>query len=80
MTRLPHVVHVVERVETLDWIGRNRAVTRYAYHHGYFDGIEREFRGFGMVEQWDTEEYRADTAFPGSDTLNWDEASWIPRP
>src|SRR5262249_39966751 len=22
---------------------------------GYFDGFEREFRGFGMVEQWDTE-------------------------
>ena len=26
--------------------------TRYAYHHGYFDGVEREFRGFGLVEQW----------------------------
>ncbi len=34
----------------------NRFVTRYAYHHGFFDGVEREFRGFGMVEQWDTEE------------------------
>ena len=78
VTRLPHVVHVVERAETLDWIGRNRAVTRYDYHHGYFDGHEREFRGFGMVEQRDTEEYRADTAFPGTDTLNWDEASWSP--
>src|SRR5262249_7250730 len=30
-----------------------------AYHHGYFDGVEREFRGFGMVEQWDTEEFAA---------------------
>ncbi len=38
---------------------RNRFVTRYAYHHGYFDGVEREFRGFGMVEQWDTEEFAA---------------------
>ena len=35
---------------------------RYAYHHGYFDGEEREFRGFGMVEQWDTEEFAALTA------------------
>ncbi|MGD1044162.1 MAG: SpvB/TcaC N-terminal domain-containing protein [Bacteroidota bacterium] len=57
ITRLPFPVHVVERVETYDYISRNRFVTRYAYHHGYFDGIEREFRGFGMVEQWDTEEY-----------------------
>ncbi len=56
ITRLPFPVHVVERVETLDHISRNRFVTRYAYHHGYFDGEEREFRGFGMVEQWDTEQ------------------------
>ena len=47
---------MVERVETFDHVSRNRFVTRYAYHHGYFDGDEREFRGFGMVEQWDTEE------------------------
>ncbi len=55
ITKLPFPVHVVERVETFDYISRNRFVTRYAYHHGYFDGVEREFRGFGMVEQWDTE-------------------------
>lgn len=59
VTRLPFPVHVVERVVTHDRISGNRFVTRYAYHHGYFDGIEREFRGFGLVEQWDTEEFRA---------------------
>ncbi|TVR67918.1 MAG: toxin, partial [Candidatus Competibacteraceae bacterium] len=37
LTKLPFPVHVVERVETLDHISRNRFVTRYAYHHGYFD-------------------------------------------
>jgi RHS repeat-associated protein len=57
VTRLPFPVHVVERVETYDAISRTRFVTRYAYHHGYFDGVEREFRGFGMVEQWDTEAF-----------------------
>ncbi|MCP4288289.1 MAG: hypothetical protein GY792_28290, partial [Gammaproteobacteria bacterium] len=57
ITRIPFPVHVVERVETFDHISRNRFVTRYAYHHGYFDGVEREFRGFGMVEQWDTERF-----------------------
>ena len=56
VTRLPFPVHVVERVESYDHISRNRFVSRYAYHHGYFDGEEREFRGFGMVEQWDTEQ------------------------
>lgn len=59
VTRLPFPVHVVERVVTHDRISGNQFVTRYTYHHGYFDGIEREFRGFGMVEQWDTEEFTA---------------------
>ena len=31
--------------------------TEYKYHHGYWDGAEREFRGFGMVEQSDTETF-----------------------
>lgn len=57
LTRLPFPVQVVERVETYDYISRNRFVTRYSYHHGYFDGVEREFRGFGRVDQWDTEEF-----------------------
>jgi RHS repeat-associated protein len=59
ITRLPFPVHVVERVETTDRVSGNRFVTRSAYHHGYFDGAEREFRGFGMVEHWDTEEFAA---------------------
>ena len=78
VTRLPFPVQVVERTETIDWIGRNRLVTRYAYHHGHFDSYEREFRGFGMVEQWDTEEFRADTAFDDGDFANWDQQSWSP--
>ena len=56
ITRLPFPVYVVERVDTYDHISGNHFTTRYAYHHGYFDGKEREFRGFGMVEQWDSED------------------------
>jgi len=59
ITRLPFPVHVVERVVTVDHISGNRFVARYAYHHGRFDGPEREFCGFGLVEQWDTEEFAA---------------------
>lgn len=57
ITRLPFPVQVVERMELWDEVNRNRFVSAYAYHHGYFDGAEREFRGFGMVEQWDTESF-----------------------
>lgn len=79
ITKLPFPVHVVERVETLDQISRNRFVTRYAYHHGFFDGTEREFRGFGMVEQKDTEEFASLSA--GDNLLNAtnvDAASHVP--
>lgn len=79
VTKLPFPVHVVARVETYDHISRNRFVTRYAYHHGYFDGFEREFRGFGLVEQWDTETLAALTAdgeLPAGE--NADEATHVP--
>jgi len=79
ITRLPFPIHVIERVETYDRISRNRFVTRYAYHHGYFDGVERELRGFAMVEQWDTERFAVlsrSEDFPAGD--NVDAASHVP--
>src|SRR5206468_8085177 len=79
ITRLPFPVHVVERVETYDRVSRNRFVTRSAYPHGYFDGVEREFRGFGMVEQWDTEEIGTITPdSTSSEVTNLDHASFVP--
>ncbi|MGI8960801.1 MAG: SpvB/TcaC N-terminal domain-containing protein [Bryobacteraceae bacterium] len=79
VTRLPFPVHVVERVETYDCISRNRFVSRSTYHHGYFDGIEREFRGFGMVEQLDTEEFAALNAGQQlSPASNIDASSHVP--
>jgi RHS repeat-associated protein len=79
IAKAPFPVHVVERVETYDRIGGNRFVTRYDYHHGYFDGTDREFRGFGLVEQRDTEEFaalNANQTFPAG--TNIDETSHIP--
>jgi len=79
ITRLAFPVHVVERVEVHDRLSRNRFVTKYAYHHGYYDGYEREFRGFAMVEQWDTEtiaELANSPDFPVGD--NVDAASHVP--
>jgi RHS repeat-associated protein len=79
ITRLAFPVQVVERVEIDDRISGNRFVTRYAYHHGHYDSAEREFRGFGMIEEWDTQELAALTA---SGTLpaptNIDATSYVP--
>ena len=57
LTRLPFPVQVASRIERVDLIARSRLVTRYRYHHGFFDGEEREFRGFACVEQWDAESF-----------------------
>lgn len=57
---LPFPVQVVEKVESIDWISQATMCTRYAYHHGYYDSVEREFRGFGMVERTDAETLSAE--------------------
>ncbi|HEY3541609.1 MAG TPA: SpvB/TcaC N-terminal domain-containing protein [Gaiellaceae bacterium] len=71
LTRLPFPVHVVERVTVTDRVSGNRFVTRNAYHHGFYDGVERELRGFALVEQWDT------ATFP-TVAANDDESSDVP--
>ena len=57
ITRLPFPVHCVSKTTVTDkWRGTQFSST-YSYHHGYFDGLEREFRGFGRAEQIDVERY-----------------------
>jgi RHS repeat-associated protein len=55
LTRLPFPVHLLERLERYDHVAGTRLVTRYRYHHGFYDGVDREYRGFAYVEQWDAE-------------------------
>lgn len=57
ITRLPFPVHCVSKVSVHDQWRKTTFSTCYSYHHGHFDGVEREFRGFGRVEQWDTEAF-----------------------
>lgn len=57
ITSLPFPVHVIDKVETIDRVRRAKLVSTFRYHHGYYDGREREFRGFGRVDQFDTETF-----------------------
>ena len=81
-TNLPFPVQVVEKVEVIDHIGKTKLVTTYKYHHGYFDGREREFRGFGRVDQFDTETFDnfTGTGLHGNDQefINNDQAFHAP--
>ncbi|BDS11955.1 SpvB/TcaC N-terminal domain-containing protein [Aureispira anguillae] len=56
-TKLPFPVHVVHKTISTDYIRNTVFVSKYSYHHGYYDQVEREFRGFGRVEQLDTEDF-----------------------
>ena len=57
ITKLPFPVQLIARSIVKDKVTNVRFSSEYRYHHGYYDHPEREFRGFGMVEQLDTEEY-----------------------
>ena len=53
-TSLPLPVQVVSRVVVDDVFSGSRRTSEYRYHHGCWDGTEREFRGFGRVDQLDS--------------------------
>lgn len=57
ITKLPFPVHVVTKSTVTDKWRNTKFSSTYSYHHGYFDGVEREFRGFARVEKIDTERY-----------------------
>ncbi|MEK5203283.1 SpvB/TcaC N-terminal domain-containing protein [Bacillus sp. FSL R10-2789] len=57
ITKLHFPVYCISKTETRDRVSGYRFVSSYRYHHGYYDHAEREFRGFGMVEQKDTEDF-----------------------
>jgi hypothetical protein len=57
---------VVDRMEVIDHIAGGRAVTRYEYHDGYFDGEAFAQRGFGLVDSYDADSTADDLAEPGA--------------
>jgi RHS repeat-associated protein len=64
VTKLHFPVHCIASTEVRDKVSGYRFVTSYKYHHGYYDHPEKEFRGFGMVEQTDAEHFE-----------NWEKGS-----
>lgn len=59
ITKLPFAVQVVKKTTVEDKWRNTRFSSAYTYHHGYYDHAEREFRGFGRVEQTDVEDFGA---------------------
>lgn len=64
---LPFPVQVVSKVTTKDYITDRGKTLTYIYHNGYYDGENKEFRGFSLVEE--LEEGAPDV--PGTLRKNW---------
>ncbi|HYJ37483.1 MAG TPA: SpvB/TcaC N-terminal domain-containing protein, partial [Chitinophagaceae bacterium] len=56
VTKLPFPIHCLSKQTSYDRIMKTRFSCEYFYHHGYYDHAEREFRGFGRVDQKDAED------------------------
>jgi RHS repeat-associated protein len=59
-TAMPTAQRVVDEITTQDSVTGLVLRVEYRYHHGVYDGVEREFRGFALVEQQDREAPKGD--------------------
>ena len=73
-------VHVVEKTTMRDKWRQTEFSSTYSYHHGYFDGVEREFRGFGRVEQVDVESFGSFAAGNADSPYITDDKRFTSRP
>lgn len=62
---VPFAMHLVKRQTQVDEITGNRLTQLMSYRQGYYDPFEREFRGFGLLLQTDTEASEAERASVG---------------
>ncbi|QZP35155.1 SpvB/TcaC N-terminal domain-containing protein [Pseudomonas sp. DR48] len=65
---LPLAMHLVLKQTQHDEITGNRLTQSFSYRQGYYDGIEREFRGFGLLLQIDSETHSGDADSQGFTT------------
>ncbi len=47
---LPHPMTVVKQVDEHDELTNVHTVTEYSYRDGYYDGVEKRFRGYSVVQ------------------------------
>ena len=55
ITKLCFPVQCVAGITTQDMVSGTQYASSYTYHHGYYDHLEKEYRGFARVEQTDTD-------------------------
>ncbi|KAF7586480.1 hypothetical protein BBP40_008805 [Aspergillus hancockii] len=61
-TRLPFSIDCVKSTTFTDHVAQTSHTNCYTYHNGYYDSAERQFCGFQMVEECETEDFAVDTS------------------
>lgn len=56
LNHLPFTFPLLWESEIIDEITANHFISKAHYHHGWYDGRERELRGFSCVDLWDTQQ------------------------
>ncbi|KAE8309263.1 virulence plasmid 65kDa B protein-domain-containing protein [Aspergillus transmontanensis] len=56
-TQLPFPIHCVQSLTTHDLVAQTSSNISYAYWNGHYDPAERQFRGFQMVDEWESENF-----------------------
>ncbi|KAL7898927.1 hypothetical protein HDV63DRAFT_411354 [Trichoderma sp. SZMC 28014] len=74
-TKIGFPVQCVSKVIVSDEVVGRVSTKIFSYHDGYYDAIDREFRGFGMVEVLESDMFNANTPTqfrqPPSLTKTW---------
>lgn len=55
VTSLPFPVQILQQIDTVDALSATHLTQSFDYHHGAYDEVEREFRGFGYIETRETQ-------------------------
>ncbi|AZF01045.1 Putative toxin subunit [Pseudomonas orientalis] len=66
ISRLPFSLLLVSQHTQRDEITGNQLTRRVSYRQAYYDRVDREFRGFGLLLQTDTDHHKDALQAPGS--------------
>lgn len=69
--QLPFPMPLVSKVVSLDEVSGNALSQQFSYRGGVYSGEDREFRGFGYIEQRDTSTVTRATDTPPMKTRAW---------
>ncbi|MGW7678680.1 SpvB/TcaC N-terminal domain-containing protein [Shewanella sp. S23-S33] len=58
---LPFPMPLLSHMTSLDEVSGNTLSKSFLYRQGVYSGADREFRGFGFLQQWDTDDAAAST-------------------